>query len=187
MLVVWDYFGVMAQDGFWYESRSVADGFHRSVHMRQVADEVDLGHMSWDEFCVEVSKDIRVPVELVEQRFSEHRINRQVVETILALKKRGHTSVLLSNASHEYLLPIMHKLGTYVLFDRVFVSSEIGLMKPDPDIFRYVLAEMAIDASGAIMVDDSARNIDAAQLVGMRGVVYEPGMDIKGCVLELVA
>jgi HAD superfamily hydrolase (TIGR01509 family) len=187
MLVVWDYFGVMAQDGFWYESRSVADGFHRSAHMRQVADEVDLGHMSWDEFCVEVSKDIRVPIEEVEQRFTQHRINRQVVETILALKKHGHTPVLLSNASHDYLLPIMRKLGTYILFDRIFVSSETGLMKPDPDIFRYVLAEMAVDARDAIMVDDSARNIDAAELVGMRGIVYVPGMDIKSQLFELVA
>lgn len=185
MLIIWDYFGVMAQDGFWYESRAVADGFHKSEHMYQIAEEVDLGHMSWDEFCIEVSKDIQVPPEVVRKRFLEHQINKVAVSTIRALNSSGHTCVLLSNASHEYLLPVMDKLGLHSLFSDIFVSSQMGVTKPDPKAFMYVLEATRFTASQAIMIDDNVRNIDVAIDLGMKGIVYEPGMDIYKKISEL--
>jgi HAD superfamily hydrolase (TIGR01509 family) len=178
MLIIWDYYGVIAMDSFWYESKIVADGFQKSEHMYEIADKVDLGQISWDEFCVEVSKDMHLPVDTVKERFMEHRVNRAAIEAIRELKKLGHKNILLSNASHTHLVPIMKDLGIYRVFDRVFISSEIGLIKPDSRIYQFVLEQMSCLPSEAVMVDDSVRNVNAAQALGMAGVVYGAETDI---------
>jgi HAD superfamily hydrolase (TIGR01509 family) len=80
--------------------------------------------------------------------------------------------VLLSNASADYLLPIMQRLGLNTLFERAFVSSEIGFAKPDPKIYEHVLHATSTLASDAVMIDDNSINTDSAVKLGIHGIEY---------------
>ena len=53
------------------------------------------------------------------------------------------------------------------LFDIVFLSHEIGMVKPDAEIFWHVVAELACDAGDILFLDDNAMNVEAAQAVGL--------------------
>ena len=55
-------------------------------------------------------------------------------------------------------------------FERVFISSPMGVAKPDPRIFTMALDEVGCAASKTIFVDDKRRNVDAATALGMKGV-----------------
>jgi HAD superfamily hydrolase (TIGR01509 family) len=170
MLIVWDYFGVIAQDAFWYTADRLAKTNGLSEEMRKAQHESDLGQISWDDYTQLVAHDIGVNVLEVRKRYQDHDIKRTNILAIHELKE--HTHVLLSNASAEYLLPIMHKLGLDSIFADVFVSSAIGYAKPDERAFRHVLDVMNVEPEGAIMIDDSARNIDAARSFGMSGIIF---------------
>jgi glucose-1-phosphatase len=64
------------------------------------------------------------------------------------------------------------------LFDRVFVSHEIGIHKPDAGIYTFVLEHANLDATETVFFDDSSANIEAAELLGIRGIQITDGMDV---------
>jgi HAD superfamily hydrolase (TIGR01509 family) len=185
MLIIWDYFGVIAQDAFWYTAERMANGHGASEKMIKLHREVDLGEITWEQYCRAVSSDINVPYDEVVARYQEHRIKKQTIMAIQLMPEHSH--VLLSNASHMYLLPIMEKLGLKTLFSNVFVSSQLGFAKPDKRAFLTVLQTMKVLPEDAVMVDDSALNVDAAREVGMRAVLFHGEQNIADEIQRLIA
>lgn len=177
MVIVWDYFGVIADDAFWYTAQEIAatHGFSDELSRASVA--VNKGTLSWEDFCQEVSEDTGIAYVEVIRLYNQHNINKHAVLTIKSLKKQ-YRHVLLSNASHTHLLPLLEKLGLNVLFDDIFVSSLIGYAKPDPRSFLHVLHSCDIDADQAILIDDMVRNCEAALSVGMNAITYSENTDI---------
>lgn len=61
------------------------------------------------------------------------------------------------------------------LFERNHYSHEMGLRKPDPEIFKVVLNENNLISSETLFIDDIQENVQAAESVGMRGLNILPG------------
>jgi putative hydrolase of the HAD superfamily len=171
-VIIFDYYGVIAQDAFWYRVKGLEAGKHKSEYIQKLSDEVNLDKISWHEFCEAVSQDIGVPVDEVRRRYDQHQVRPGIVELISALASK-YRVVLLSNANEEQLLPVMRHLGLDKLFERVFVSSEIGSIKPDPKAFLYVAEQLGIESDECILIDDSERNIISAKQLGMKGIVFK--------------
>ncbi len=94
------------------------------------------------------------------------------VLTLIA-KLRGRYKIgLLSNTSAEYLRGLLgdHDIERY--FDAVVISSEVGMLKPDPSIFEHMLANLGTKPAETIFIDDSPRNVAGAEAVGMIGITY---------------
>lgn len=88
---------------------------------------------------------------------------------------------LLSNTSEIHAeiftqIPLgPNKESLFGLFDKVFFSFEIGLVKPDEKIYHYVLNEINILPSDLLFFDDNESNILAAIQIGMDAVhIKEP-------------
>lgn len=58
--------------------------------------------------------------------------------------------------------------AVYDLFDHRFLSHEIGLVKPDREIFDHVLAELGLPAANVLFLDDNQINVDGARAAGLR-------------------
>lgn len=186
MLIIWDYFGVLGQDSFWYTAARLAEGKGMSGRMREMQRKADLGEITWDDYCAEISHDIDVSLEEVKERYGHHDIKESVVKAIHA-QQGIHKQVLLSNASHGYLLPIMSELGLDTLFDEIFVSSQLGFAKPDTRAFNNVLQIMNTKPEDAIMIDDSVQNIDGASSIGMKTIHFKPDVDITAELQKLLS
>lgn len=63
-------------------------------------------------------------------------------------------------------------------FDGVYYSHLIRLRKPDREIYEYVLADAELAAEETVFFDDVEANIDAANAVGIRGMLHPVGTDI---------
>ncbi len=57
-------------------------------------------------------------------------------------------------------------------FDTRVISADIGLVKPDREIFEYLTAAAHLDPARAVFIDDSAANIAAARAFGFHTVHY---------------
>ena len=57
-------------------------------------------------------------------------------------------------------------------FDVVFISSEVGLRKPQPQIYELALERLGFTAAEVVLVDDGAANIEAVERVGITGILY---------------
>jgi putative hydrolase of the HAD superfamily len=55
-------------------------------------------------------------------------------------------------------------------FERLFLSCEIGVCKPDPAAFQHVLAYLQLPAADVAFIDDTPANVEAARQLGLAGI-----------------
>lgn len=56
------------------------------------------------------------------------------------------------------------------LFDHRFLSFEMGMLKPDVDVFEHVCRRLDTDPSRILFLDDKRLNVDSAGIVGLEAV-----------------
>ncbi len=64
-------------------------------------------------------------------------------------------------------------------FINAFYSFEIGLRKPDVDCYEWVLKELEIEPQKTLFIDDSVKNIEGANRVGLQTVLLTPEKRIE--------
>ena len=93
-------------------------------------------------------------------------------ELVRDLKSKGFRLFLLSNISRTFpdhldRFPILSELEGCVF------SGKIGLVKPAPEIFTYLLETYGLDPAETLFVDDQPRNIAGAEALGIRGFLFD--------------
>lgn len=89
------------------------------------------------------------------------------------LRERGYPLYALTNFSAE-TFPLARAWYRFLdLFDEIVVSGELGMIKPDPEIYGVLVGRTGLDPATAVFVDDSAPNVRAAEALGFRGVLFE--------------
>jgi len=97
-----------------------------------------------------------------------------VLESVRHLHSVGIKVGLVTNNAIETRERWRSLLPLDELFDDVVDSSEVGIRKPDPAIYRLALERLGgIPAESAIFLDDLQQNLDAAESLGMHGILVE--------------
>lgn len=91
--------------------------------------------------------------------------------------KRLHTThrlLLLSNTNDSHFEHFHNKLIAeygvtfYQLFDHVYLSHEMGMLKPSHEIYETVIAQQQLNLQRTLFIEDTARNVEGAQEVGLQ-------------------
>ena len=61
-------------------------------------------------------------------------------------------------------------LGAF--FEACYVSGELGLLKPHPEIYRHVLDDLSLTPAEAVFTDNRASNVAGAEVIGITGHVF---------------
>ncbi|MDF0514710.1 HAD family phosphatase [Agromyces sp. H3Y2-19a] len=154
-----------ATGAFWSAYWAHRDGLDRGTtsiadYWRAVA--LDLG-VEWSE------------IDVHELWAIDHRgwlsVDPGTLAVVHALAAGGTRLALLSNAGADYAGWLRH--GSFApLFERVFVSGELRLVKPDAEIYEHVIDELGIQASDLLFVDNKSENVEGARAVGGDGHVF---------------
>ena len=102
---------------------------------------------------------------------------RDVVE---ALDARGVPLYAITNFSGEFWGPFRAREAD--VFDRfrdVVVSGDEKIAKPDPAIYHLALSRFGVAAGDAVFIDDRADNVEAAEGVGIHGVLFEDAVKLR--------
>jgi putative hydrolase of the HAD superfamily len=102
----------------------------------------------------------------------------EVVRVIADLAAGGTRLALLSNAAPDYGAPFRHS-PVGALFERVFVSGELLLLKPDPAIYRYAAEALALDPTELVFIDNREVNVRGAESIGITGHVYTDAASLR--------
>jgi FMN phosphatase YigB (HAD superfamily) len=70
-------------------------------------------------------------------------------------------------------------------FQRIFVSSELGLRKPDPQAFEAIAAETGFRLDETLFFDDSEENVSAARRTGMPSVLVRDHSDVATALISI--
>ncbi len=143
------------------------------AYWRAIASEIGA---SWD--------DARVHELWAADLRSWMRINPETIEVLSDLRAGGTRLALLSNAGPDYGSYFRHgPLGDF--FAACYVSGELNLLKPQPEIFRYVLADLGIGAAEAVFVDNKDANVRGAQALGITGHVFSGADSLRAFLVSL--
>lgn len=91
-------------------------------------------------------------------------------DLIRGLRARGLRTALLSNSWGDTAYP---RADFPSLFDAVVISHEVGMRKPEPQIFRHAAQLLGIAPEQCVFIDDIAANITAAEAIGMTGIHHQ--------------
>lgn len=137
---------------FWF-------GIHRRALM-------ELGVRSELNLCCEV-----ILAELQQSKY--YRLFPDVLPTLHWLKHEGYGLGVISNFDPS-LVDLLKDLGVACYFNHFFISSLVGVEKPDPKIFEVAIKKVGLSPKKLLMVgDDLLADVQAAQAVGMRGVLLD--------------
>jgi 2-haloacid dehalogenase len=95
------------------------------------------------------------------------------VEILRELLAAGVPCYALTNMEAETYPLRRERFAFMRWFAGTVVSSQEGVAKPDPEIFRRLLDRFALTAATTLFVDDSERNIVAARELGMPAIRFE--------------
>ncbi|HET7476006.1 MAG TPA: HAD-IA family hydrolase [Dermatophilaceae bacterium] len=102
-------------------------------------------------------------------------VEEAVLTRVDALVARGVRCAVATNQHRERAAYMRAELGHLDGFEAVFVSSDLGLAKPDPAFFRHVVRALDVNPAEVLFVDDMAVNVEAARAVGLRAEVFAHG------------
>ncbi len=91
----------------------------------------------------------------------------QVLKVARQARAAGIKTAVLSNSLGREPYDPYAGFDLHGTFDEVVLSAEHGVRKPDPAIFRLVLAKLGVPAEQCLLVDDSEENLAAAHRLGI--------------------
>jgi putative hydrolase of the HAD superfamily len=168
--IIFDCFGVLYQGS--------------TGHLREYTDEQDLpelanlslssdyGYISREEYIEQVSRIThKSPKEIEAIMQASHVRNQTLIEYVRTLRPQ-YKVAMLSNVGRGLIDQLFTRQELKELFDTVVLSSEVGMVKPDPAIFNFTSNKMGVLPEDCLMIDDIDDNIDGAKAAGMHGVVF---------------
>ena len=93
-------------------------------------------------------------------------VNQEMLQVLRQVRSES-TVALLSNGTTR-LRRDLAVLDLTDEFDVIFNTAEVGIAKPDPEIFRYVLQELETTANETLFIDDLELNVEGARSIGIR-------------------
>lgn len=97
--------------------------------------------------------------------------------------KKNHKIFLLSNTNELHINHIKAEAGLFDYkqfisqFDHVYYSHEVGMRKPDAEIFEKVLKDNDLVAEETFYIDDGKKHIKTAKSLGIKTWHFKPEED----------
>ncbi|MFP4112178.1 MAG: HAD-IA family hydrolase [Candidatus Woesearchaeota archaeon] len=95
--------------------------------------------------------------------------NKELILFLKKLKKTKRLFILSNN--YSFISPILRKKYKNV-FEDMFFSDDLGLIKPDINIFRHAIREIGLPPSQCLFVDDTLKNIKTAEEKGFNTIHF---------------
>ena len=143
---------------------------------RDLFEQLDKGLLDEDSFWLKFSQRINksMPVnvkELARKLFNEHfELYEEVVNMLKNLKTNGYVTAVLSD-TFPYMADITRARNGYDYFDKVYLSCEVGFVKPQKEFYELVVKDLVVLSGECIFIDDNEDNLLPAKKLGMKTVL----------------
>jgi putative hydrolase of the HAD superfamily len=178
--LVVDYGGVLTTDiwtafaafceGEGLEPSAVRDLFRSDPQALALLRRLETGDIDTDEFepAFGTLLGIADHEQLTERLFGALSPDEAMIATVRDARARGIRTGLITNS---WGMGIYDRAPTD-LFDEAVISGEVGLHKPQPEIYLLACERLGIEPSEAIFVDDLRENCAGAEAVGMTAILH---------------
>lgn len=146
----------------------------------------DYGYISRQEYFDKASDILGMSSAELEAITAKQHIRNELLVDYVKSMKSDYKIGLLSNVGNDVMNRLFSPDEQAELFDTVVLSSDIGMTKPNPDVFALTALKLGVLPEECIMIDDLLINIEGARQAGMKGVVYSTVEQTKRAIDEYV-
>ena len=164
-----------------------ADELLNAYHQKGIFLELEEGRLSKEEFYEAVRKEAGkfISDEAIDYGWMGFlkEIPQEKLTMLENLKKKGYRLYLLSNTNPVVMdwahSPAFSPQGKSIddFFDKLYLSYEIGITKPNPEIFLYMINDSGMVPSETLFIDDGIANVEAGKKIGMKTYLAVNGED----------
>ncbi len=171
--IIFDCFGVLAGSAYKaiYQN-SGGDLEKNGEFIKQALHDSNTGVISNVELDRKVAERLGKDPKDWQQIVTDKELpNEALLEYVKELKKKYKTAIL----SNAYIGTLEAKFSPeqLALFDVRVVSAEVGMLKPQPEIYKYVAKKLKVNPEECVFTDDLMPYVEAAKEVGMQGILYQ--------------
>ena len=171
--IIFDCFGVLlVAPGF---DALLRDFPQHKIEINDLIIQSDYGIISLQQFNDSIVRLTGLKIQEVESQYWDVSVrNEAIISWVRELKlMSGYKIGLLSNVGSGWLNNLLPEASGGKLFDAVVLSHDVGMIKPDPQIFEFIAERLGAKPHECIIIDDRPSNIDGAERADMRGIVFE--------------
>ena len=183
--IIFDCFGVLTGDK-WKEFLATLDGAQVQP-ARDLNHALDRGFISQAEFFAKISELTGRAPERVEEVINSDMHKNQPLLDYIATLKPNYKVGLLSNVSSNWVRESFLNDQEQTLFDDILLSYDVGLIKPEPAIFKLSAKRRGWDTADCRFSDDSPGHCEGAEQTGMQAIVYKDFVQFKADIAQLLS
>jgi putative hydrolase of the HAD superfamily len=173
---IWDSFRAFC-DAEGLDREHVKKLFREDTEALSLLRRLEVGELDEDEFSAGFGPLLGIPPErhegLIDRLFAGMEPEEPMFEALRRARQAGLKTGMISNSwgRGRYDRSMFDEL-----FDGVVISGEVGLHKPQPQIFELGAERVGLQPSKCVFVDDLQENCEGAEAVGMVAVLHR-GVD----------
>ena len=163
-------------DGFSKLGVKNASSFYSKKAQTNLFNQIETGDITAEKFLAELQKETtNASINQVSEAWNAMLL--ELPENRLALiqsLKKKYSIYLLSNTNTIHIDALKKKIENRKwrkfcdLFDKMYLSHELGLRKPNAAIFEYILKEQNLKPEEVFFIDDSPEHIEGANKLGIK-------------------
>ena len=96
----------------------------------------------------------------------------ETLELIRRVRDNGNRLFVLSNMHSATIAYLEEKHDFWDMFDGIVVSCRIRKVKPELEIYEYLLREYQLEATDTVFIDDLNENLEAASVAGIQTIRF---------------
>jgi HAD superfamily hydrolase (TIGR01493 family) len=170
--IIFDCFGVLTTDN-WKEFVAALPENDRQT-ARDLNRAHDAGMISKAEFLEKVHSLSGRSTEEIDQILYPGKIVKNTdLFRFIESQKPKYKIGILSNVGTNWIRESFLSAEDRQLFDDILLSYDVGLTKPDPEIFRLAAGRLGVELNECVLVDDMEFYGEKARELGMKYVVYK--------------
>lgn len=182
--IIFDCFGVLYEGSLAYLAELAPPESRDDVY--DVSKSFDYGYIAHEVYVQRMAELIgKTPEDVEKIGRDRHVRNAPLIEFVRSLRG-DYKTALLSNIGQDVIDTLFTADELTSLFDVVVTSSDTGTIKPYPEIYELTASRLGLQPEECIMIDDSVRNVEGAEMTSMKGVLYSSTEQAKADVRKLI-
>lgn len=133
----------------------------------------DLGEITYDELLTNMARVLNADKDEMIKEWNAMFILRESILPIIKALGEKHDVILLSNAPLGVVEESFEKNGLTPLFKKMFISCNLGLAKPDKEIYLHCVRELGKSYDEIYMIDDNLTNLEHLPEIGITPIHYK--------------
>jgi putative hydrolase of the HAD superfamily len=159
-----------------FDDPKVRELVHSHIFHHPDWDELDCGTLLYPEATLRAVERTGLPALSISRLFRYVPLSLvgqpETVALLRHLKGRGHRLFFLSNMHVASITYLERAYTFWDLFEGGVISCRVHLIKPEPEIYEYLVEKYGLKKTQTIFIDDLASNLEPADKLGIQTILF---------------